>query len=89
MAGTNLDAPMVDMAVHPDGAGYWLLGGDGGVFSFGNVGFYGSTGAMTLNGPIISMAPTADGRGYWLLAEDGGVFTFGNAVFHGSTGAKF
>jgi hypothetical protein len=86
MAGTNLDAPMVDMAVHPDGDGYWLLGGDGGVFSFGNVGFYGSTGGLNLRQPVVGMAPHPNGRGYWFVASDGGVFSFGSSRFHGSTG---
>jgi hypothetical protein len=67
--------------------GYWLLGGDGGVFSFGDAGFYGSTGAIKLNKPAVAMAATRDGKGYWFAATDGGVFTFGAAAFFGSTGA--
>jgi hypothetical protein len=35
-----------------DGGGYWLVGGDGGVFSFGDARFFGSMGAIKLNGPI-------------------------------------
>ncbi len=67
--------------------GLWLTGSDGGVFSFGNAAFYGSTGAVRLNAPIVGMAPTPGGGGYWLVAADGGVFSFGNARFAGSTGA--
>ncbi|HEX3459509.1 MAG TPA: S53 family peptidase [Acidimicrobiales bacterium] len=67
--------------------GYWLVASDGGIFSFGHAGFYGSTGALTLNRPIVGMAPTPDGGGYWLVASDGGIFSFGEAGFHGSTGA--
>ena len=67
--------------------GYWLLGGDGGVFSFGKAGFYGSTGGIKLNKPAVAMAATGDGKGYWFAATDGGVFTFGSASFFGSTGA--
>jgi hypothetical protein len=67
--------------------GYWLVASDGGVFSFGSAGFYGSTGAVKLNQPIVGMASTPDGKGYWLVAADGGVFTFGDARFYGSTGA--
>jgi L,D-transpeptidase catalytic domain len=84
---TTLNAPVVGMAATPTGAGYWLLGRDGGIFTFGNARFYGSTGAMHLNQPVVGIAPTPDGHGYWLVAADGGVFTFGNARFHGSTGA--
>ncbi|HEU5001873.1 MAG TPA: Ig-like domain repeat protein [Actinomycetota bacterium] len=64
--------------------GYWLFGADGGVFSFGDGQFYGSTGGMTLNKPVVAMAATPDGLGYWLFASDGGVFAFGDAEFHGS-----
>ncbi len=71
----------------PDGKGYWLVAADGGIFTFGDAGFYGSTGAMTLNKPIVGMASTPDGKGYWLVAADGGIFTFGDAGFYGSTGA--
>jgi len=67
--------------------GYWLAASDGGIFSFGHAGFYGSTGALTLNRPIVGMAATPDGGGYWLVASDGGIFSFGNAGFYGSTGA--
>ena len=75
------------MAPTPDGKGYWLVASDGGIFSFGDAGFYGSTGAITLNKPIVGMAPTPDGKGYWLVASDGGIFSFGDAGFYGSTGA--
>jgi hypothetical protein len=69
------------------GAGYWTLGRDGGVFSFGDARFHGSMGGRRLASPVIAMTPTAGGRGYWLLAGDGGVFSFGDARFAGSTGA--
>jgi hypothetical protein len=72
------------MAVTPTGRGYWLLASDGGVFSFGDAKFYGSTGNLRLNAPVISMAVRRQGNGYWLLGGDGGVFSFGHARFHGS-----
>jgi cell wall-associated NlpC family hydrolase len=75
------------MASTPTGGGYWLLAADGGVFSFGDAKFFGSTGAMQLNQAIVGMASTPTGGGYWLLAADGGVFSFGDAKFFGSTGA--
>ncbi len=65
---------------------YWLVGSDGGVFSFGGARFDGSAGNLVLNRPIVGMAATPDGGGYWLVASDGGVFTYGDAQFHGSTG---
>ena len=59
---------------------------DGGIFSFGDATFYGSTGDISLNQPIVGMAPTPTGAGYWLVASDGGIFSFGDATFFGSTG---
>jgi SpoIID/LytB domain protein len=67
--------------------GYWLLGDDGGIFTFGAAGFYGSTGGMHLNRPVRGMAPTPSQLGYWLVASDGGIFSFGDARFFGSMGA--
>ena len=67
--------------------GYWLNATDGGVFSFGNAQFHGSTGGMVLNQPVVGMATTHDAGGYWEVATDGGVFSFGDAQFHGSTGS--
>ena len=68
-------------------SGYWLVASDGGIFSFGNAGFFGSTGNIHLNQRIVGMASTPDNRGYWLVAADGGIFAFGDAGFFGSTGA--
>ncbi len=64
--------------------GYWLVGGDGGIFSFGSAGYHGSTGGLVLQRPVVGITPTADHNGYWLVATDGGVFAFGDAGFYGS-----
>jgi hypothetical protein len=82
-----LNAPIVGIAATRRGYGYWLLAGDGGIFSYGNARFYGSTGAMRLNQPVVGISPKPSGRGYWLVASDGGIFSFGDAHFYGSTGA--
>ncbi|HEX5266987.1 MAG TPA: hypothetical protein VFW24_09455 [Acidimicrobiales bacterium] len=74
-------------AVYPDTTGYHLVARDGGVFAYGNAGFYGSAGAIHLSKPIVGMAATPDARGYWLVASDGGVFTYGDARYFGSAGA--
>ena len=76
------------MAGTPDSKGYWLVASDGGIFTFGDARFFGSTGGTHLNAPVVAMAPTADGGGYWLAASDGGVFCFGDAPFFGSMGAR-
>jgi hypothetical protein len=72
------------MASAPGAGGYWLVASDGGVFSFGNAGFYGSAAPLRLDQPVVGMAPTPDGKGYWLVAADGGIFTYGDATFYGS-----
>jgi hypothetical protein len=74
------------MARTADGKGYWLVAADGGVFSFGDARFYGSTATIRLDAPVVGMVPTSDGKGYWLVAADGGVFAFGDAGFVGSLG---
>ena len=69
----------------PGAGGYWLVGGDGGIFSY-NAPFLGSTGDIKLNQPIVGMAADPDGKGYWFVASDGGIFAY-DAPFFGSTGA--
>ena len=76
------------MASSPDGRGYWMVASDGGIFTFGDARFYGSTGSIALNRPIVGMTSTPDGQGYWLVASDGGIFTFGDASFYGSAGGS-
>ncbi|MGH9281390.1 MAG: hypothetical protein ACRD0S_00470 [Acidimicrobiales bacterium] len=68
-------------------AGYRFVASDGGIFSFGDAKFQGSTGGAKLNKPIVGMAGTPSNNGYWLVASDGGIFSFGDAKFFGSTGA--
>ncbi len=79
------------MASTASGKGYWLVARDGGIFSFGDAQFYGSTGSIRLNQPIIGMKVAPEGNGYWLFARDGGVFTFNTSYFGGgvSTGYTF
>jgi hypothetical protein len=84
----DLNSPIVGMAPTADGGGYWMIGSDGGVFSSGDAGFYGSTGGLHLNKPVVGMAPTPDGKGYWFVASDGGIFAYGDASFYGSRGGQ-
>jgi hypothetical protein len=64
--------------------GYWLVGSDGGIFTFGRSQFWGSTGNIHLQRPVVGITPTDSRNGYWLVASDGGIFSFGDAGFHGS-----
>jgi hypothetical protein len=84
MGGQPLNYPVVDIDATPDGKGYWMVAEDGGIFAFGNAGFFGSMAGKPLNGRINSMTPTSNGQGYWLNGCDGGVFAFGNAPFFGA-----
>ncbi|HVW34636.1 MAG TPA: hypothetical protein VHL53_19040 [Acidimicrobiia bacterium] len=70
-----------------NGNGYWLVGSDGGVFTYGDAGFFGSEAGRKLNKPITDIVPTPDRQGYWLVASDGGIFSFGDAKFFGSPAA--
>ena len=88
LTATTAPPPTVGMAATPTGRGDWLVASDGGIFSLGDAGYYGSTGGRVLNRPIVGMAATPSGRGYWLVASDGGIFSFGIARFYGSTGAS-
>jgi hypothetical protein len=87
--GTSAGTPDADYGYGGDlacGRGYRFAASDGGIFSFGSAGFYGSTGNIALNRPVVGMASTPSTAGYWLVASDGGIFSFGDATFYGSTG---
>ena len=83
----GINWPMVGAASTPSRNGYWMVAADGGIFTFGDAAFYGSTGSLRLNRPVVDMESTKSGNGYWSVASDGGIFTFGDAQFYGSTGA--
>jgi hypothetical protein len=79
---------MVGIAATLDAGGYWLVASDGGIFSFGDAKFYGSTGAIHLNRPVVGMEATTTGAGYRFVAADGGIFSFGDAQSDGSLGGQ-
>jgi hypothetical protein len=68
------------------GAGYYVLGSDGGIFSFGQAPFLGSVPGLGLPTKVtgLRLAVTRTGLGYHILGADGGIFTFGDAPFLGS-----
>jgi hypothetical protein len=59
MGGSQLNASVVGIAATPDGKGYWLAAGDGGVFSFGSAPFEGSMGGKQMNAPVVGIATFA------------------------------
>ncbi len=65
-AACGSTSPSSAMAPTKDGKGYWLVASDGGIFSFGDAQFHGSTGAINLNKPVVGMTPHQDD---WLLAR--------------------
>lgn len=80
--GKPLNGPVVAAHMTSTGDGYWLFFSDGGVFTFGDAGYFGSAGDIKLNRPICA-AMVHDDHGYALVAEDGGVFTYGDAKYEG------
>ncbi len=88
--------PIVGLVPTTDGRGYWMVAADGGIFAFGDAGFYGSSGqinpAQAAGGsnsfvpaaPIVGMIPSIDDKGYLMVGMDGGVYAFGDAPFYGS-----
>ena len=72
----------VAMAASPTDGGYWLVAADGGLFAFGDAGFFGSMGSVRLNRPVSAVVP--GDAGYLMVGEDGGAFSFGDVAFFGS-----
>ncbi len=85
-AGTPKPVIQVACGAPAGPRGYDMVAADGGVFSFGNLPFCGSTGNVALTRPVVGGAVSGDGGGYWLVASDGGIFAFGDARFYGSLG---
>ena len=44
------------MASDASGLGYWLVASDGGIFTYGDAGFFGSAGSLALNAPIVGFS---------------------------------
>jgi hypothetical protein len=80
--------PPTAIAPTPTGQGSWTVTPDGGVFTAGDAGFFGSMGGVNLVSPAVNIAGTPSGEGYLVVAADGGVFAFGDAKFVGSMGGK-
>ncbi|MHB8464372.1 MAG: twin-arginine translocation signal domain-containing protein [Acidimicrobiales bacterium] len=87
LQGPALVARAYSAAAPQAGDGLWLVGPNGGVYTFGSAAFHGSMVGVKLNAPTVAIAATPSGNGYWLAANDGGVFCFGDASFHGSLGS--
>ncbi|HEX3793789.1 MAG TPA: protease pro-enzyme activation domain-containing protein [Acidimicrobiales bacterium] len=87
--GKKLNAPIVGMVPTINGAGYFMVASDGGVFAFGNAKFEGSCPSIGgCAGSAVSVVPDATGNGYWLYTSTGRVYAFGDATNYGSTGQE-
>ena len=60
------------------------MASDGGVFAFGDAGFYGSMGGKPLDQPVVGITADPANGGYWEVTADGQVFGFGGAPLFGS-----
>jgi hypothetical protein len=81
------------IAATPSGNGYYIVMDDGGVFSFGDAVFYGSTGGNkpgghSVTGIALSIGNDGKVNGYWLVSADGSVHPFGQAPYWGNAGVN-
>ena len=71
-------ASAVDLAMHPSGDGYWVLGTGGIVTAHGDAEFFGNGDRWAT-----AIVPTSSGDGYLVVDSSGKVQAFGNAVQRG------
>jgi hypothetical protein len=72
------------MAATPSGEGYWLVASDGGIFAFGDAGFFGSPAGRVAGRGVVGLLASPSGQGYRVATGDGTVFAFGDATDAGS-----
>ncbi len=65
--GGPLNRPIVGVVPSGDQQGYWMVASDGGIFSYGDARFFGSTGNIRLNRPSSVWRPptTNAATGWW------------------------
>ena len=60
-SASNSSAPATaSRSAAPDGKGYWEVASDGGIFAFGDAGYYGSMGGQPLAKPVVGIASTPE-----------------------------
>ncbi len=76
---------VVGIAPAANYGGYYLVGSDGGVFSFGDTAYEGSLPGLGIHvNDVVGIVPSSDDKGYFLVGADGGVFSFGDTAYEGS-----
>ena len=66
--------------------GYWMLGGDGAVYPFGDAKSFGAA-SLAPGRSAVDVEPTPSGQGYWVLEDSGAVDAFGDAPGFGGVPA--
>ncbi|MBW3537338.1 MAG: hypothetical protein KY395_06175 [Actinobacteria bacterium] len=71
----------------PERSGYWMVGSDGRVYSFGDAHHFGDAVGRLGTAKAVDLEPTPSRDGYWILDDAGRVYAFGTARYLG--GAQF
>ena len=74
----TLSAEAADLALRPNGDGYWISNTAGGIYAYGNAGYHHRSGPGSRQAPA-SSHPTPSGNGYWVPAGNGDVLGYGDA----------
>jgi hypothetical protein len=62
-----------------DGFGYWLVGSDGSVYSFGDAGYFGSLPGLAVHmNDVVGLIPFSSGDGYELVSAVEQTWKFGH-----------
>ena len=70
---------IVQVRATPDGFGYWLVGSDGSVYSFGDAQYFGSLPGLGVKASdIVGLIPFSSGEGYELVSALEQVWKFGH-----------
>jgi hypothetical protein len=66
--------------------GYWMVGADGAVYSFGDAAHFGGA-TPAAGSTAVDLEPTPSGAGYWIVTDKGVITTRGDAGFFGAPSA--
>jgi beta-propeller uncharacterized protein DUF5122 len=65
-------------------SGYWMVGSDGKVYSFGDAALHGGTPPLPAGIDAVDLEPTPSGNGYWIVNSAGQVYAMGDARYMGN-----
>ncbi len=72
----KLVSPIAGINATSNGRGYWLVAADGGIFTFGNAGFFGSVGGGCMPTDTVALISNKNINGYFIATRDGQVRAF-------------